>query len=511
MATTINLSNLGAAGVRLLGGAAGDAAGFSVAGGSDVNGDGIADIVIGAAGTSGSYAGAAYIVFGTASGFTNDLDLGSLGTSGTAFTGAANARTGFSVAMPGDVNDDGINDILIGNGGGIGGGVGETNQAYLIFGGGSLPTTLTSGSLGANGLILEGPIISDAGSAVAGAGDFDNDGIVDFLIGAPRGNNTYVIYGSGSLGDDIDLSTAPGFASEPGYSLAGGGDINGDGIDDIIVASHDILSSGNGGYGAAVVFGTATRFATGTSLDPIGAAGFRLTTADDGDQLGTDAAILGDVNGDGIDDLAVFAGRITTPNGPQSGAAVLVYGSAGLGADIDVNNLGAAGVLLHDAFVGRVSDAGDFNGDGINDILIGNALYNTVYVVFGRDGGFGGDIDIDELADDEGMMIVGPNGQTASGLGSDGLGNAMAAIGDVNNDGFDDILLGAPTADAAGDNAGAAYIIFGFSNAPQTLAGGGDADTLTGGGGNDTISGGGGHDLLIAGGGDDQITGDDGD
>ncbi|MEQ9643296.1 MAG: FG-GAP-like repeat-containing protein, partial [Alphaproteobacteria bacterium] len=497
MVNSYNVSSLGAnAAVSFLGGAQLDGAGGSVAGGSDVNGDGFNDIVIGAR-SVGDNAGAVYVVFGSANGFTDIADLSALGAGGLTLTASANDGLGFAVALPGDVNNDGIDDILVSTGG-TGGGIGN-GEAYLIFGGNNLPTTLDIGSLGGNGLTMTG-LPGNSATAVSGAGDFDNDGVADFLVAGQYNSATFVVYGDGALGADIDLTAGPSFNGLQGKGLAGGGDINGDGIDDILVGHN---------YGSPVIFGTGTRFGNGTDIVPIGTNGYRLTTPDSGQYLGDSVAFLGDVNGDGAEDFAVFAGRGDTPRGPDNGGAFIMYGGASVSGDVPIASIGNAGFIIHDAFLGNIASAGDFNGDGIDDILFAYDNGNQVYVIFGRNGGFGGDIDLRDLADDEAVLFIGPLGQTQAGVPSDVFGSSMAPLGDVNGDGFDDILVGAPGSPS--NPGGGAYIIFGFSNAPQTLAGGGDADTLTGGGGNDTISGGGGHDLLIAGGGDDQITGDDGD
>ncbi|MEQ9640939.1 MAG: calcium-binding protein [Alphaproteobacteria bacterium] len=489
MALTIDLSaGLAGVGQRLAGAATLDGTGNAVAGGADVNDDGIVDLIIGAqfADTGNPDNGVAYVVFGGTTTFDAALDLGALGDAGIVLNGpGANEIAGQEVDIGPDVNGDGIADILIGAPYAGGGGTLRGNT-YVIFGGTGLVDDIGLNTLDGIGLAISGEIDSDQnGTGLAFVGDVNSDGVGDFVTAAPgnptaasNAGATYLILGNANLGPDINLSAYAGdvvFRGEAeddrlGRRVAGQGDVNGDGFDDILL----VATNGGGGFKVSGHGGT----------EPL-----------------EEVAVVGDVNDDGFDDVAVssrFGSDMVT---------YLLFGGAGLGADFDLANLGNAGIRLTGgggtSAGDSVAGAGDFNGDGVEDLLIG-APYKSdegdnrgaVYVVFGRSGGFSGDIDLDTLADDEGVIVSGE-------AGNDFLGQSVAGVGDVNNDGFDDILIGATGSDAGGVDSGAAYVVFGFG----TLTGGDGVDSLTGGAGGDSLDGGGGADLLIAGAGNDTAQG----
>lgn len=378
----------------------------SVAGAGDVNHDGFSDVIIGAPRQSRSY-----VVFGRASGFPARFDVSSLtGKNGFRLDGASCCDlTGWSVAGAGDINGDGFSDLIVGANG-FDTSKQAAGAAYVVFGKASgFSSTINLSKLhGSDGFRIDGVIAhGEAGRSVASAGDVNVDGFPDVVVGAPfsRSNGvrfsgeSYVVFGKAagfpavlSLGS---LDGLNGFRlngtmrpDSAGYSVAGG-DINGDGFADVIV----------GAYGKAfVVFGRASGFPADINLGSLdGTKGFRLTGIPVGRYLTSSVASAGDVNGDGLSDMIVGAPQ-ADPHGANSGSTYVVFGKAsGFPASFDLSTLdGTNGFRLDSVAPGdwsgdSVSGAGDINGDGATDIIIGAARYGdssrplgSSYVVFGR-------------------------------------------------------------------------------------------------------------------------------
>ena len=328
MSTVIDLSALATGGFIIQGDATGDQAGFSVSSAGDVNGDGLADLIVGArlGDDGGTNAGEAYVIFGKAGGLAN-IDLTGLAPAdGFIIQGDAIADyAGYSVASAGDINGDGFDDLIVGARGGDNGGS-NAGEAYVIFGksGGFATIDLAALAL-ADGFIIQGDAAEDrAGSSVASAGDVNGDGFDDIIVGVPQGDNggidageAYVIFGKAAGFANLDLSTlgaAAGFiiqgdyaGDQAGRSVSSAGDVNGDGFDDIIVGA---LYGDNGGTSAGeayVVFGKAAGFAN-IDLSTLGAAdGFIIQGAGSADNAGRSVSSAGDINRDGFDDILVGA------------------------------------------------------------------------------------------------------------------------------------------------------------------------------------------------------------
>ncbi len=536
---TFELSSLdGSNGFRIDGAGAGDLSGSSVAAAGDVNGDGFADFIIGApyASLNGVYSGSSYVVFGHASGFDATLALSSLdGSSGFRLDGAsAQDVSGDSVSSAGDVNGDGFSDLIVGaphadpNGA-------YSGSSYVVFGHASgFDATLALSSLdGSNGFRLDGVSVLDfSGTTVSSAGDVNGDGFADIIIAAsyadPNGENSgssYVVFGHAS-GFDATLALSGldgsnGFRLDgvnaydySGYKVSSAGDVNGDGFSDLIVGAPYADPNGENSGSSYVVFGHASGFDATFALSSLdGSNGFRMDGIHAYDHIGTSVSSAGDVNGDGFADVIIGAHH-AYPNGFYSGASYVVFGKAsGFDAIADVSVLDGSngfridGVAANDYSGYSVASAGDVNGDGFADLIVSapgsdpnGGLSGASYVVFGKASGFGATVELSGLDGTNGFRIDG----VAVG---DFSGFSVSSAGDVNDDGFADLMIGATHAAPNGQSSGSTYIIFGQATAALTRTGGNLADTFHGGGFDDALHGGGGDDQLFGAGGDDRLNG----
>jgi FG-GAP repeat len=410
---TIDLAVIGESGFRIDGAAAGDLAGWSVAGAGDVNGDGRGDVLVGApeAGNdAGADSGSAFVVFGRNGAGT--VDLAALGKDGFRIVGASSDDdAGTSVAGAGDVNGDGQADVLVGARFAGNNGRAFSGSAYVVFGR-AASGAVDLAALGNAGFRIDGAAASDlAGWSVARAGDVNGDGRGDLLVGARfAGNNAraasgaaYVVFGRArpmtvdlaALGDGgfrIDGAAAGDLA---GGSVAGVGDLNDDGRADVVVGARGADNNDRPGSGSAyVVFGKSTR--TRVDLANLGSNGFRIDGAAVGDRAGYSVAGPGDVNGDGRPDVLVGAHYADAEDREDAGTTYVVFGTAKV-KNVDLAGLRQAGFRVYGAVAGdgvgwSVAGAGDVNGDGRVDVLVGapdaddNArnASGSAYLVYGR-------------------------------------------------------------------------------------------------------------------------------
>jgi Ca2+-binding RTX toxin-like protein len=485
--------------------------------------------------------GVAYVIFGKTGALRSAIDLTNLSASDRFIIvgDAANDHLGRSVSGAGDINGDGIDDLIVGAPLGDNGGL-SAGEAYVIFGkAGATRGTIDLTTLTASdGFIIQGDAAGDrAGRRVSSAGDINGDGFDDFLIGAiyasPNSNGrTYVIFGKeGETRANIDLSSlsaTDGFFIQGAYgydqfgiSVSAAGDVNGDGIDDLIIGAprNDIYGSPYAAGATYVIYGKSGPTRADIQVNPFALGdGFAILGDATNDAAGYSVSSAGDVNGDGIGDLIV--GAYTGDNGgSNAGEAYVIFGKEGTSrALIDLTNLSASdgfiiiGDVAGDLLGNSVSGGGDVNGNGYDDLIIGAPFGDDggdrcgeVYVIFGRAGSVRANIDLSNLAQGDGLIIVGD-------LTMDTFGYSVSTAGDVNGDGLADILVGAPLADDHGALSGKAFIIYGSTAfGPVTpIIGTAVGETLNGAAGNDTIDGLGGNDILLGGGRDDKLTGGDG-
>ena len=513
-----------------------DRAGFEVNGGGDVNGDGIDDfVVVGASQpefpefNTASFPSETYLIYGRDGGFERTLDLGSLdGTDGTRLHYDGDEDFLFiSSSIAGDFNNDGIDDVVIGsfgperfNGPGY---------AFVVYGQpGGLGAAVDLETLdGADGFAFEVMTTGGPGGPVSFLGDVNGDDFDDIAVGADdagvlASGITYVVYGTdaapGPLIDGADLDGSDGsrlmgaeLFEGAGRTVAAAGDVNGDGLPDLLVGASLASPYGRSEAGVVyVVFGDAAGFPADVDLGALdGMNGFRVVgpTATGFIGIGDGLAGIGDVNGDGFDDIAL---------GLRFGnTAYVLYGNAGAFDDtIDLAQFDASQgfriVGTDGGSVGSaIAPAGDVNGDGRDDFILGDPASGGsgpggAHVVFGRDSGFGATLDLATLTLADGATLIGPEGVEL-------LGFSVAGAGDVNDDGFDDVLVSAPS-EGILSSIGSAYLVFGAADfGTSNLTGGDGPDELTGGPAADVIMGLGGDDVLSGLGGDDDLQGGPGD
>ncbi len=373
------------------------------------------------------------------------------------FAGGSNGvQLGWSVDSAGDVDGDGTPDIIVGAPYYEDGEAAE-GAAFIFYGGsGGLATTpdvhLQTDNTG-----------HVFGFSVAGAGDVNGDGYDDVIVGAP-----YYINGEDQegaayvfLGSSTGLSSSPAWVMENdddfaqfGYVVAGAGDVDGDGYDEVLVGApyDDSPDSSTNDYGAAFLY-------MGSASGPSTTADWSVAGTDTNDYWGFGVAGVGDVDGDGYDDVAIGA-----PNDESSGRVgegiVSIYHGSSTGLDTTpVTQVTAENVQ---AFMGwSIDGAGDMNEDGYDDVVIGAPGYTgsesdsgAAYLYYGSSVG---------MSSSAAWFL---EGEQASA----GLGTSVAGVGDVDDDGLLDVVIGAPNMNDGEALEGVAYLYLGTTSGLATTS-----------------------------------------
>lgn len=403
--------------------------GYSVSDAGDVNGDGYGDVIIAAPGTA-----LAYVYNGSSSGLGSSAAWTGTGTSEVSSAGDANGD-GFgdvvtaSAAYDNGQTDEGAGFVFFGSSSGLSttaDWIGESNQTYAYLG------------------------------SCSSAGDVNGDGFSDIILGSSAYSNgqtsegrAFLYYGSGS-----GLSSAPGTIRESnqagakfGTSVSSAGDVNGDGYADILVGAP-YYDNGQADEGAAFVY-------HGSYSGPSAVPDWSGESNSAGALFGSSAGSAGDINGDGYGDIIVGAPKYTDLL-DEAGAVFAYYGSsAGLSLTPDWTAESDQGYSL---FGCSVASAGDVNNDGRHDVIVGSRYYFLGEIAEGAAFVYHGSA--------AGLSLI-PNWTGQSDQEDASFGFSVSSAGDVNLDGYDDIIVGAPLYDNGNTDEGAAFVYLGSSSGVQ--------------------------------------------
>ncbi|MEZ4652609.1 MAG: VCBS repeat-containing protein [Candidatus Eisenbacteria bacterium] len=348
---------------------------------------------------------------------------------------AEDGAFGQVVAVVGDINADGYDDVLVGapqdDTGGLGAGA-----AYLYFGGPAMDWTPD--------VIMTGNSGNAFGASVSGAGDANGDGYLDFLVGATGAaggdGRAYLFLGGPGVDGVADVTFVP-FESSPfefGASVAALGDVSGDGYDDVGVGNP------GGDQGYHIYYG---------------GPGINGQVDDTGPSGGESSTGLGDVNDDGALDYAV--------GDPSSAVVTIRMGRPPFRSSQNWTLRGPQG----SSFGSSIAGHGDLDGDGIEDLAVGAPLDDLGGADAGRVFVYLGRRSFDDTAD---LVLTGMDA-------GDRFGSAVAFVSDLNGDGFDELAVGAPFATAGGTASGRIAVFFGgplLDSVPDLVIDGSAQDRL---------------------------------
>jgi len=413
--------------------------GFAVATAGDVNGDGYSDIIVGAPG-KGAAAGSVYAYYGSADSLAEEAGW-------TKASNKENSHFGHTVASAGDINADGYADVIVG--------APQWDDGQAFEGGAFL-------YLGtANGL-SSSPAwhkYSDQASAYFGwsvstAGDVNGDGFDDVIVGSPYYQDSAAQEDEGYvfvyLGSASGLATSPAWSKDSdqedalfGYAVGNAGDVNGDGYGDVIIGSpyYDYSNTDNGG--AWVYAGSAS----GLISAPI----WHAHVYQDDALFGYDVGTAGDINADGYSDVIIGAPYWDNGQNNEGGAWVYLGSKDGLSDTYQWRN---DGDQIGANYGFSVGTAGDVNGDGRSDIIVGTPGWDGSYENEGKA----------EVYHSSGNSIyLSPSWTKVSNQLSANFGYSVSAAGDVNGDGYADIIVGAHLWNDGESNEGGAWVYHGSS------------------------------------------------
>lgn len=446
----------------------GGLAGWSVALMGDVNGDGYGDFLVSARGADAGLtvnAGKVYLLFGQNSGWKQEVNISLANAS---FVGEHILdEAGSFVAGVGDVNGDGLSDFAIGAEFNDDGG-NDAGKIYLFLGkrsGWSRDISLSTSDAS-----FVGESAGDrAGYSVAGAGDVNGDGLSDFLVGAPgsdlggpESGQVYLIFGRrDGWQRNVSLSFANASyvgevsADQAGSAVSGGCDVSSDGFDDILIGSPYRDNGGRDRGEAYMVLGSPVGWTMRRSLYFADAS---FLGEHDDDKVGWSVACVNDMNGDESDEVAIGAPwNFSTAD--RAGQVYLFLGKSqnwSMRTPVSVSDSSFVGEAAYDRAGFSLSRGGDANGDGYGDLIIGahtakvgnKAEAGKAYVVAGQGRAWTRNISLSQAW----RIYTGEQSGAWAGF-------SVSGGEDVDGDGYDDMLVGAPFYDTPSVmEAGKAYL-----------------------------------------------------
>lgn len=436
----------------------------------DVNNDGYDDWAVGlpyaAVYETGAITGKVYIYYGGASIRSNQAP-------NLILTGEKEWDSfGKSIAHAGDVNHDGYSDILIAC----------SRYVAVYYGGETMHAEVDV-------VFMEENTSGFFGISTSGAGDVNNDGYDDVIIGSK--NHAYLYFGGSQTDAVVDvIVTGESERDMFGFSVSKAGDMNRDGFDDVIIGAQGFYLNGYDAGRAYVYFGSSAMDSTADVI---------FTGENAGDYFGEVIADAGDVNADGYADVIVSATRFQG-QGQSVGRVYIYFGSDAIDT---IPNIIVDARPADSFFGGNVHAAGDINHDGFSDILIGSMENNYVFLgsssmdsvadiilpgsstIAGKgdydSDGFSdvitGDPSDDTNGEDAGrvslyygglQMDAAPDAMFYGEPAHDRFGSSVSCAGDLNHDGYDDVIIGAPFSDAGGAGTGSVYLCLGGDNMTTT-------------------------------------------
>jgi len=435
--------------------------GIAVSTAGDVNGDGFSDVLVGANLYDGGQTdeGAVFVYHGSATGVNTTVAI-------RLESNVAASNFGISVATAGDVNGDGFSDIITGSNLFS---FGQTNEGVAIVYRGS-----ATGIVSTTAAILQmNQAGARMGTSVASAGDINGDGFSDVIIGIPlyngglAGEGAAIIYTGSAAGittTATDTLESNQLNANMGQSVSSAGDVNGDGYSDVLIGAN-LYENGQTDEGAAFVYhGSATGLNTNAAI--------RLESNAAGSNFGIAVACAGDNNGDGYSDVIIGANLYD--NGQTDEGAAFVYRGSAAGivstavATLESNQAAAN-------FGIAVASAGDINGDGYSDVMVGANIYDNGETDEGAAFIYNGSANSIRLLT-YAQVISSPINYLPSNQSGARMGYSVSSAGDVNADGYSDVIIGASLFDHGLGDEGAAFIFLGSPNGITTIA----VDTIEG-------------------------------
>ena len=407
---TLDLAN---ADVVFNGISTGDLAGRWTTTAGDINGDGFDDILV-TANHADSWRGHGYLIYGRG-GVQTLTGAFDLTNADVMFEGIAEFDIGgFAASSVGDFNGDNLDDFVI-TANLSDATATHAGETYLFYGRDGAQTLQGTVGMANADVRFQGIDVKDrSGHSVSGAGDVNGDGLGDLLIGTRSGDpggisnagEVYLVYGrtgAQSLSGAFDLANADvtfeGKATEDraGFAVSSAGDVNGDGFDDLIIGADYAFGGEDNGIGEAYLIYGAGGAGTLTGTFDLANADATFLGIDIADHAGNSVSSAGDVDGDGLDDLLVAAPYADPLGNIDYGETYLVYGRSGamaLSGTISLSTADAmfAGLYPAVSLARKATSAGDVNGDGLDDILIGDrngspggrSEAGESYLIYGR-------------------------------------------------------------------------------------------------------------------------------